>query len=196
MITIKNLEKELYLINKSKFYSFAYPVFEEGEVKRILDDIRGEYKDATHVCFAYILSAPRVEKASDDGEPTGTAGKPMLELLKKKKLENILLVIVRYFGGIKLGAGGLVRAYTNSGNLVLDKCQTIRVELVNKYLLKCDLSMGSKVSHTISSLGGKIINAKYLDMAYFEYIGEIENQIKSMYNDIIVEKIGSETLCQ
>ena len=197
MLSIKEPTEELYVINKSKFYSFAFPVLQENQAKDILDRLRHEYNDATHVCFAYVLSSPRMEKASDDGEPSGTAGKPLLELIKKKKLENVLIVSVRYFGGIKLGAGGLVRAYTNSGNLVLDKAQVVEVEMINKYLLTCDISIGSKVSQTIISLGGKVLTSRYLDKVNIEYIGEIQDKLLTMYsNNVTIQKIGSETVCQ
>jgi len=196
MLTIKNKMQELYVINKSKFYSFAYPVFTESEAKAILESLRNEYNDATHVCFAYVLSSPRLEKASDDGEPSGTAGKPLLELIKKKKLENVLVVSIRYFGGIKLGAGGLVRAYTNSGNLVLDNAEIIEVTEVDKYLLTCDISLGSKVSQTISSLGGEIISSKYLDKVNIEYLGEIEEKLKLIYPSVDIVIIGSEKICR
>ena len=88
MISIDKVYFSEYVIQKSKFFSYAYPVFDENKCKEILDELREKYNDATHVCFAYILSTPRVEKCSDDGEPTGTAGKPIIELLKKKKLEK------------------------------------------------------------------------------------------------------------
>ena len=86
MLTIDNIYDSLIEINKSKFYSFAYPVTNEDECKKILLEFRKKYRDATHICFAYILSTPRLEKCSDDGEPTGTAGKPIIELLKKHEL--------------------------------------------------------------------------------------------------------------
>ena len=107
--------KQGYLeINKSKFYSFIYEVQTVEQVEKVLTELRAEYKMATHICYAYILSSPNVEKRSDDGEPSGTAGLPILTILKRKKLTNALAVVVRYFGGKKLGAGGLIRAYTHA----------------------------------------------------------------------------------
>lgn len=100
------------VIQKSKFICVLMPINDENEVKDILLNIKEEYKGATHYCFAYITK--KYEKYSDDGEPSGTAGNPILNVLKRKNLENILAVVIRYFGGIKLGAGGLVRAYTKA----------------------------------------------------------------------------------
>ena len=112
MQSIENKADNLYEIKKSKFYSYAYPVFSEEEVRAILDDLNVQHKLSTHICYAYVLTSPNVEKAVDDGEPSGTAGKPILELIKKRNLKNVFVAVVRYFGGIKLGAGGLIRAYT------------------------------------------------------------------------------------
>lgn len=111
MKTIKESISKEFIIQKSKFITKLYPVFKKEEIDNILESLNKEYKDATHICYAYILD--NVKKASDDGEPSGTAGLPMLHVLEQKELTYVLAVIIRYFGGIKLGAGGLVRAYSN-----------------------------------------------------------------------------------
>ena len=113
----KNYTNEI-IINKSKFICKLYPINNTNEINTIIKDVKKEYKDATHYCYAYITK--QSEKYSDDGEPTGTAGLPILNVLKNKKLENILAIVIRYFGGIKLGAGGLLRAYTKSVTDALD----------------------------------------------------------------------------
>ena len=144
---IGNIEN-IIEIKKSKFLSFAYSVGSEDEVDKILDNLRAEHRSANHVTYAYVLFSPSVEKCSDDGEPSGTAGKPILENIKRKGLQNILVVVVRYFGGIKLGAGGLVRAYSNSAKEVLEigsarelnmhmLCKIV-ISLDNKYLIEND----------------------------------------------------------
>ncbi len=103
------------IINKSKFINFLIPVSSLEETKSKLIELRKLYSDASHHCFAYILgNNQEVQKYSDDGEPSKTAGLPILEVLKKHALTNVLSVTVRYYGGIKLGAGGLTRAYTKS----------------------------------------------------------------------------------
>lgn len=107
----KNLTYE-YIINKSKFITKLFYIDDINNINRIIDNVKNEYKDATHYCYAYIIDSKC--KASDDGEPSGTAGIPILNVLQKNNLNNILCIVIRYFGGIKLGAGGLVRAYTNS----------------------------------------------------------------------------------
>ena len=125
MQSIESKSDNLYEIKKSKFYSYAYPVFSEQDIKECLDAIREEHRFPTHICYAYVVTNPNLEKAVEDGEPSGTAGKPILELIKKRNLNNILIVVVRYFGGIKLGAGGLIRAYTTASSEVLDKTNVI-----------------------------------------------------------------------
>lgn len=172
MKTIKEKSQYVYEINKSKFITFAYPVKDESECKEILSNLNIEYKDATHICFAYVLCSPQIEKCSDNGEPSGTAGRPILEVLKKKDLNNILCVVIRYFGGKKLGAGGLIRAYTNSANGVLDECEIIDYIEKIKCRVLCDIKFGDKLKKDIIRLGGEIIKINYLDKVeiYFETI--------------------------
>lgn len=110
--TIETEAKGYILENRSKFYSFAYPVVSEEEVKERLDALRKEYYDARHHCYAYILGANKdYYRANDDGEPSGSAGKPIHGQLLSNDLTDILVVVVRYFGGVKLGVPGLITAY-------------------------------------------------------------------------------------
>lgn len=112
---MKSIEKntqKTYIINKSKFITKLYRIESEDEVTNILAVLKKEYKDATHICYGYIVG--NTKRFNDDGEPGGTAGMPILNVLENNKLDYILGVVIRYFGGIKLGAGGLVRAYSNS----------------------------------------------------------------------------------
>lgn len=109
---------------KSKFLAFFFDIKSREQIDKILKEVRAEHKKATHVCFAVIYSGSEyVCKCSDDGEPSGTAGRPILNVLEKQGRTNCLLVVVRYFGGIKLGAGGLVRAYTKAAAGVLKEVE-------------------------------------------------------------------------
>ena len=107
----KNIENEI-IIKKSRFITKLYYLENTDEIQNIIDNLKKEHKKCTHICFAYVINGK--EKAVDDGEPSGTAGRPILNVIQKKNITNVLVVVIRYFGGIKLGAGGLVRAYTSS----------------------------------------------------------------------------------
>ncbi|MGN0961594.1 MAG: IMPACT family protein, partial [Christensenellales bacterium] len=159
---------------------------------KYLDELNKKYSDATHICFAYSLSSPRLEKADDDGEPSGTAGKPILELIKKRNLENVLIAVVRYFGGIKLGAGGLVRAYTNASNLVIDKASIVEIVEIDKFQVVAEVSLGAKLSNLILGSGGKLLSTKYSDKVSIEYMGVSEEKIKLIFPEVEIKKIGSE----
>ena len=114
MRKIKDVIENTIIIDKSKFITTLYPVETVEEINLILQAARKKYYDATHNCYAYVIDGGNVQKCSDDGEPSKTAGFPMLDVLKKNDLTNILAITTRYFGGIKLGAGGLIRAYSSS----------------------------------------------------------------------------------
>lgn len=137
MKTIESNIKNEYIINKSRFIACLFKVNSIDEVNNYLDQIRTEYKDATHYCYSYIID--NTKRFNDDGEPGGTAGMPILNVLENNELNYILCVVIRYFGGIKLGAGGLVRAYTKSVTNALEKTNIIdikegyKIEIVFNY---------------------------------------------------------------
>ena len=108
-----------YVEKKSRFLGYLFECKTAQDVEKSLSELKKEHKKATHICFAYSLSNPFLEKAVDDGEPGGTAGRPILSVIQKKGKKDVCVFIVRYFGGIKLGAGGLVRAYTKTASEVL-----------------------------------------------------------------------------
>lgn len=127
MKTIKvKIEHEL-IVKKSKFIPLLYHITSEEQAIDIISAVKGEYKNASHYCYAYIIN--NIKRSSDDGEPSGTAGIPILSVLEKNDLDRILCVVVRYFGGIKLGAGGLIRAY---GKCVREALETAEVVHINK----------------------------------------------------------------
>lgn len=98
---------------KSKFYGFLLECQQEDEVKIFVENLKKEHKKATHICYACRMTTPFCERAVDDGEPSGTAGRPILSVMQKKDIQNMCVIVVRYFGGVKLGAGGLARAYAS-----------------------------------------------------------------------------------
>lgn len=111
-LTISDISEGLYKEKGSKFLAFAIPVTDVEEVKEHISDFRKMYHDARHVCYAYMLGSEAKEfRANDDGEPSGTAGRPILGIIQSNNLTNVLIVVVRYFGGTKLGTSGLINAY-------------------------------------------------------------------------------------
>lgn len=124
--TIKNISKSIYTEKRSKFLAFAIPVESVEEVKAIVSEYQKEYYDARHVCYAYMLGAERLDfRANDNGEPSGTAGKPILGQINSNELTNILVIVVRYFGGIKLGTSGLIVAYRQAAADAIAEAEVI-----------------------------------------------------------------------
>ncbi|MCI9585601.1 MAG: YigZ family protein [Bacilli bacterium] len=123
MKSIKNEVINEIIINKSRFITVLVNVNSKDEVNAFLDKYKGVYKDATHYCFAYVIGG--YSKCDDDGEPSGTAGMPILNVLQNNDLTNVLCIVIRYFGGIKLGAGGLVRAYSKSASECISNTEVV-----------------------------------------------------------------------
>lgn len=160
----KNIENTI-IINKSKFITKLFSVNNTNEVNEILNNIKKEYNDSTHICFAYILE--NTEKCSDDGEPSGTAGLPILNVLKKNNLTNVLAIVIRYFGGIKLGAGGLVRAYTNSITEILKNIDII--ELEEGYLIELEFPYDQVKLVDYMLIKNEIISKEYNDNVKYKF---------------------------
>ena len=119
-------EPEIFKDRKSKFIGYAFPVQTVEEVKPLIDKLKKEHHSARHWCYAYRIGIEKVvERANDDGEPSNSAGQPILNQIKAKDLTNILVVVVRYFGGVKLGVGGLMNAYKTATQLVLENAEIV-----------------------------------------------------------------------
>ena len=130
--TVDNILEDEIEINKSRFISRVYPVSSAQQVEEIIKEVKKEHYKANHVCSAYVLAQnPIVLKASDDGEPGGTAGRPILNVIQKQDYHDILILVIRYFGGIKLGKGGLVRAYSEAASRVLNNSVKLWVQEYN-----------------------------------------------------------------
>ncbi len=126
-LTIKDESKSEYIEKRSKFLGTAFPCETEQEALAILEKVRSQYWDARHNCFAFVVDNGRTSRFSDDGEPHGTAGKPILEVINGKGLVNVLVVVTRYFGGVLLGTGGLVRAYTAATKDALESAEIVEM---------------------------------------------------------------------
>ena len=165
----KNVTNEI-IINKSRFIAKLIKINNENDIKEKLDNLKIEYKDATHYCYAYIVG--NVKRFSDDGEPSGTAGMPILNVIESNNLTNILCVVIRYFGGIKLGAGGLVRAYTK---VVVESLKETQIVTLAK-------GLNLKIEFTYDKLKTIDNILKNINIKYKEYDNNIIYEI-SITND-------------
>lgn len=183
-----NIENE-FIIKKSKFITKLYFLTSELEIINILDENKTEYKDATHICYAYILN--NVERFNDDSEPSGTAGIPILNVLKNNNLNNVLCIVIRYFGGIKLGAGGLIRAYCSSVSEALNKTEIINVVNGKKIELTFSYDDIKKINHILNDIN--IVdkqfdeNVKYIIIVKEKNVNSLINQLTELCNIKIKE---------
>lgn len=159
---IKEEISNTIVIEKSKFICYLKPVFSEDEYKEYLKEIKKKHYDATHVCTGLVLK--NIKRSNDDGEPSGTAGMPILNVLEKNKLENTCALVVRYFGGIKLGAGGLIRAYSNATVEALNKAIIVEDVSYPKYQIKVSYEIANKLDNFLNK------NIIYLNKEYGEQV--------------------------
>lgn len=160
--TIVSLSKGLYKEKGSKFLSFAMPASTPEEVKEILNNYRKEYYDARHVCYAYMLGHDRINfRANDDGEPSGTAGRPILGQINSRGLTNVLIIVVRYFGGILLGTGGLVTAYKEAAADALDQAEITERTIETSLCLQFDYILMNEVMRIIKDTNARVCNQKF-----------------------------------
>ena len=144
---------------KSKFIATLYEANSKEEAERILQDTRKKYYDAKHNCYAYIIQ--KIEKCSDDGEPSGTAGAPLLSLLKSANLTNIIIIVTRYFGGILLGTGGLVRAYTEVAQKAIGNAKIVLKDYGVQYEIEISYNNLKELQYICKKLKIKIVNIEY-----------------------------------
>ncbi len=152
----------IYKEKGSKFLSFAIPVSSADEVKEIVKNYRKDYYDSRHVCYAYMLGAERKEfRANDDGEPSGTAGRPILGQINSRELTNILVIVVRYFGGILLGTGGLVVAYKEATTDALDQAEVIEKTVDESISIVFDYVLMNEVMRIIKDTNAQISSQSF-----------------------------------
>ena len=156
-LTIEKKSETLYKDKGSKFLTFAFPVQNDQQIKEALTQLKKEYPSANHHCYAYRLGADKLNfRANDDGEPSKTAGKPILGQIQSNDLTNILIVVVRYFGGTLLGVGGLIQAYKNSAAEVLKESKTIEKFIEFHYTILFPFEQLNDVMKLLKQLDCKI----------------------------------------
>lgn len=192
----QNAEYEL-VEKKSKFIANAIYVESRIDAESKINEIKKKYHDARHNCYAYrILENKNIyEKSSDDGEPSGTAGAPMLNVLQKNNLCNILVIVTRYFGGILLGTGGLVRAYSGAEAGALDICKKIEIELGTEFEVQINYTDLQSFNYYCQKNDINIINSKYGENIVCNV--EMVNNIKEKFlKDVDEKKLTLENVKQ
>jgi uncharacterized YigZ family protein len=173
--TVRNYGNSEIVIKKSRFIGHARPVESENEAVAFIEELKKRYWDATHNCSAYIIGErDQFQKALDDGEPSGTAGKPILEVIKHRRLKNVAVVVTRYFGGIMLGAGGLVRAYTDGAVAGIDAAETIVQVLHREVIVDVDYTWYGKLENELRGRGFRVGEVSFTDRVIVQCLPEAE----------------------
>lgn len=176
IITIKQAHSIENVISKSRFIAYIKPVSTENEAKAFIDEIKTKHKDATHNCSAYTVGPEmNIQKANDDGEPSGTAGIPMLEILKKLEIHNVCVVVTRYFGGIKLGAGGLIRAYSGAVRDVIYDIGRVELREAIPITVTLDYDQTGKFEYELASTTFLLREQFYTDKVSYQ-IDVVKNE--------------------
>ena len=151
-------------IKKSQFLGFGFAIDSREQLMFHVEQLRNQYPDARHVCYGYIIGDPHNTTSAgfgDDGEPSGTAGKPILNVLQHMGIGNCVVIVVRYFGGIKLGAGGLTRAYSSSAQAVVDNMNLHALVPLSVIQIETDFANESFVRHTLDGFNATILQVDY-----------------------------------
>ena len=180
--TLENPESSEFKVAGSKFLSFSFPIESEESAKTFVKEFKNKYHDATHVCYAYAIGKHEILKAHDDGEPSYTAGSPILNSIKSEILTQVLLIVVRYFGGTKLGKSGLIQAYKNAAISCLEKSK--KLPYLPKTILSLTINYGylNSVLNILRLNDCKIIEKKIENECTIVFEAEIEKEksIKSL----------------
>ena len=179
-------------IKRSRFIGTAHPVEDADNAEKLIGEIKNRYQDASHNCYAYLIDESNM-RFSDDGEPQGTAGIPILSVIKKRRLEKVIIIVTRYYGGVKLGSGGLVSAYSAAASTVLEKAG-IRIYTL-KVIVKLQLGYEQvKIFDLVlNENGATLLKIEYLDTVHYSLSIEhgkwrqLKNEILSIGIKIIEE---------
>ncbi|CAH1217424.1 MULTISPECIES: YigZ family protein [Paenibacillus] len=162
--TVRSPGSREVVIRKSRFIGHVMPVDNEEEAVQFIENIKKQHWNATHNCSAYMIGErDEIQRQSDDGEPSGTAGKPILEVIRNQQVKNVAIVVTRYFGGIMLGAGGLIRAYTDGAVLALEAGEVITRVLRREVFVQIDYTWLGKVENELRSRAIKTGETAFTD---------------------------------
>ncbi|NLK00195.1 MAG: YigZ family protein [Clostridia bacterium] len=184
------------LIRRSRFIAHVIPAADEQEAENHFNRLQEKYSDATHNVFAWQVGLDKtMQRCSDDGEPSGTAGRPVLEVIKQNDLVNVLIVVTRYFGGVKLGAAGLVRAYSQSAREGIEKAGIVCKALHMEYAITVDYPLWGQIQREVESWG-KITETDYQDKVTFNILIAEDKKVdfKNMMRNLTSDKMEIQEL--
>lgn len=185
-IVVKEGAEGIYEEKKSRFIAKVYKVENENEVSSYIEEARKKYWDARHNCYAYVIgNNNEITRCSDDGEPSGTAGKPILEVITRMGVHNCLIIVTRYFGGTLLGTGGLVRAYTDASVTALNNSQLATQVSGVRYIVTTDYNGSGKIQYAMASVNATIADTEYTDKVTMKIV--IEKEREKLLVDTITE---------
>lgn len=190
--TISVAGESLYREKGSRFIGWALPIKSESDVKNIIANFWKQHPDAVHICYAYLLKKDNGEgRSSDDGEPSGTAGKPILNQILSLGVEDVLVTVIRYYGGIKLGTSGLIQAYKTTAKDALSEAHTIVVELQKTIHISFPFSLEGKVNSIIKKYKIEIGNKEFTHVCNWELFiplsvfNEAKNELETIHGVIM-----------
>ncbi|MDO5707011.1 MAG: YigZ family protein [Andreesenia angusta] len=195
--TLHSFGEDEIIINKSRFIGYAKPIKDESEAIDFIEEIRAKHRDATHNVYAYVVGeSNNIQRYSDDGEPSGTAGIPVLDIIKKEDLRNVVIVVTRYFGGVKLGAGGLVRAYIKGAKIGLDAAKIVDKNLFDIIKISIDYTLHGKVENSLMSKDFIIDRIEYDTEVNLIIMTEKErtNDLIDLIRDLTSDNFKSENI--
>jgi uncharacterized YigZ family protein len=197
--TVSSSVDSLYKVSGSKHFGKTFRVHSEKEAKQIIQNLWEEHPQATHICFAYVLSVyEKLERSSDDGEPSGTAGKPILNQIKSAKLTEVLVAVIRYYGGTKLGVSGLIDAYKNAAKLTLEASGVEECEVEVQYALSVNHEETPALMNALNRLSYRKINTA-VEMDFKIEISikeEMEPYLLSVLKDLRLNSLEAERLAK
>lgn len=181
--TVELESSDYFVEKKSKFIGYAKPVSTQDEAVEFINSIKSKHWDATHNVYAYVLRENNTQRYSDDGEPSGTAGVPVLDVILKENVTDICVVATRYFGGTLLGAGGLVRAYSHTSKIALDAAHIITMANCQIYSVIVDYSFYDRLNVLLSDFGANVIKSD------FSASVSVEFSIKEDASELLKDKL-------
>ena len=181
--TVELESSDYFVEKKSKFIGYAKPVSTQDEAVEFINSIKSKHWDATHNVYAYVLRENNTQRYSDDGEPSGTAGFPVLDVILKENVTDVCVVATRYFGGTLLGAGGLVRAYSHTSKIALDAAHIITMANCQIYSVIVDYSFYDRLNVLLSDFGANVIKSD------FSASVSVEFSIKEDASELLKDKL-------